>query len=268
MAEQEAEEEAEVQAAEGGGTGRGSRSGTRYPFFDLEQSERFARFVQEAGGNEVLEADLLKYMKLSSSTKSWIYGLSTAKEFGLIERKGQKAQARILLTDLAKRLLMPGDNAELMASRAAAFLTPAIYRKLFERYRGAPIPKVEFLANVLVREHKLLESVASTAAQAFIDSAKFSGMATGNAFNNDNGSKATTPPEEKASPDGEHPPAVNARGSQQVIPVSADFDIYTFPLRRDLTVSIPLPKALTEKDVGRLKKWLDTLVFEEEVKTP
>src|SRR5690348_4705085 len=104
--------------------GERERSGTRYPFYDLEEAERFARAVQESGGNEVLEDDLLKHLNLSRTTKSWVYKLSTAREFGLIERKGQKSEARITITDLGRRLMLPGDDSELAATRAATFLTP------------------------------------------------------------------------------------------------------------------------------------------------
>ena len=38
---------------------------------------------------------------------------------------------------------------------------------------------------------------------------------------------------------------------------------YEFPLRRDFSARVTLPENLTEYDVQRLTRWLDTLVFEE-----
>jgi hypothetical protein len=267
MSEQEPEEESSdaqaAEATEANGSGRGMRSGTKYPYFDLEAAEKFAKGIQDSGGSEVLEEDLLKHMGVANTTKSWIYGLSTAKEFGFVERKGQKAEARIMLTDLAKRLLRPGDNDELMASRVAAFLNPPIYKKLFERYKGATVPRVEFLANLLVREHKLLESVATPAAQAFIASAKFAGLDTNNVLGDP---KKVEKKADEKPPIGDVTPPDPPPG-QRALNVPSDFNLYTFPLRRDLTVSIPLPSALTKKDVDRLHKWLDTLIFDDEATT-
>lgn len=262
MSEQETEDDSEA-ATEANGVGRGSRSGTKYPFYDLEQAEKFVRSVQASGGNEVSEDDLLKHLGLSSSTKSWIYGLSTAKEFGLVERRGQKAEARILLTDLGKRLVMPGDTEEQMASRAAAFLCPPLYQKLVTRYRGGPLPQPEFLANILVREHKLLESVATPAAQAFIASAKFAGLAHGNVLV-EGGKRNAAPAEAKPMGDAPPPPPAEHGSGERTLRIPSNFNLYSFPLRRELTVTIPLPSELTQKDVARLRKWLDTLVFDDE----
>lgn len=259
MSDQEIDDDSPDAAAAGGG--RGVRSGTKYPFYDLEQAEKFAKSVQESGGNEVLEDDLLKHLSVSPTTKSWIYGLSTAREFGIVERKGQKTEARILLTDLGKRLLLPGDNDELMASRAAAFLNPAIYKKLFDRYKGAPVPQAEFLANLLVREHKLVDSVALPAAEAFIASAKFAGLATGNVLGEPKKAERRDEGADKVAPQNEK--RDEAR-DENVLTVPKEFNVYSFPMRRDLTVTIPLPKALTKKDVARLHKWLDTLMFDDE----
>lgn len=50
----------------------------------------------------------------------------------------------------------------------------------------------------------------------------------------------------------------------QALVVPQDFIAHTFPLRRDLTVTIPLPVSLTKKDVARLKSWMDSLVIDDD----
>jgi hypothetical protein len=155
-------------AAVANGVERGERSATRYPFYDLGQAEAFAAAVRETGGSTVLENDLLKHLQVSKTTKSWVYKLSTAREFGLIERHSDKAGAQIVLTDLGERILKPAGPDELYASRFAAFCTPKLYAALYESYRGKTLPKAQFLANVLSREpYKLVESVTEQAAGAF-----------------------------------------------------------------------------------------------------
>lgn len=248
-------------------TSERERSGTRYPFYSLEDATEFARAIQKSGGNEVSEDDLLKFLKLSRTTKSWVYKLSTAREFQLVERKGQKSDARITITDLAKRLLLPGDDEELKVTKIAAALTPPLYKKLFDRYKGAPVPQVPFLANLLVREHKIVEGVSAQAAEAFIATAKYAGLVNGpdNVLGEPkNGRKSEEKP---PPPDVEKPDAGESAPTGQTLKVPTDFIAHTFPLRRDLTVTIPLPQTLTHKDVVRLHKWLDTLVFDDEETT-
>jgi hypothetical protein len=243
------------------GGGERERSGTRYPFYDLAGAEVFVKAVEECGGNEVLEDDLLKHLGVSRTTKSWIYRLSTAREFGLVERKGQKSDARLMITDLGKRILRPGDDDELAASRMAAFLTPALYKKLFEHYKGSRVPQAKFLANVLVRDHKLVDSVAEPAAEAFISTAKFAGLINAQSNVLDDAKKGDR------RGDAAPPPAPTAPlpdAARQTMPIPGDFIAHTFPLRRDLTVTIPLPISLTKKDVGRLKAWMDSLVMDDD----
>jgi hypothetical protein len=154
------------------------RSGASYPWFNLEDALGFARGVRERGGSEMREEDLLVALNLSRSTKSWIYKLSSAREFGLVQKQGRKGEARIVLTDLAKKLLLPGDEQETQAAKIAAFMSPQLYQKLYDRYKGAPVPIADRLANVLHRDFDLLESVAPAAAQAFIESARYAGLVT------------------------------------------------------------------------------------------
>src|SRR6187551_3427040 len=124
-------DEEETESAQSAVNGERERSGTRYPFYGLEEAFEFASAIQKSGGNEVLEDDLLKHLGLSRTTKSWVYKLSTAREFGLVERRGQKSEARITITEQGRRLLLPGDDQELKITKIAVALTPSLYKKLF-----------------------------------------------------------------------------------------------------------------------------------------
>lgn len=237
------------------------RSGATYPYFSLEEALGFAKQVRDRGGNEVREEDLLEAMKLSRSTKSWIYKLSSAREFGLLVRQGRKEAARVMVTDLGKKLLLPGDDAETAAAKRAAFLSPALYQKLYERFVGAVVPAVDRLANVLIRDFDLLESVATAAASAFIDSAKFAGMvsASGHILAESAGAKEPLPtPASPPIAEPKSPPSSPAATGKQ-LPVPAEFNVYGYQLRKDLRVDLALPNDLTHQDVKRLHRWLMTL---------
>ncbi len=244
---------------EGGGEKR--RSGGTYPYFPLDEALAFAKQVRDRGGNEVREDDLLGALKLSRSTKSWIYKLSSAREFGLLVRVGRKEAARVVVTDLAKKLLLPGDDAETLLAKKAAFLTPALYQKLYDRYSGAVLPAQDRLANVLIRDFDLLESVALPAASAFIESAKFAGLVSASGHISTEPAAAAKDPPPSAVP----PPLVSEPKSDpspnlgHTLPVPAEFNVYGYQLRKNLRVDLALPSDLTHQDVKRLHRWLLTL---------
>lgn len=254
--------EAEDDRDEAGSDGK-RRSGVTYPYFSLEESLEFARTARSLGGNEVREEELLKELKLSRSTKSWAYKLSSAREFGLIQKTGRKQEARVALTDLARKLLLPGDDAETEAAKLAAFLNPQLYKGLYKRYAGATVPPVERLANVLQRDFFLLDTVAKTAAEAFIASAKWVGLVTPTNDLLEPGAvrEATpaanpvvsTPADVKPDP----PPASAA--PLRTIQVPEGFAVYGYQLRKDMRVDLALPMDLSAKDVKRLHRWLETL---------
>lgn len=251
-----------------GGVDRGKRrSGVTYPYYSLEDALSFAKSVRDRGGNEVREDDLLEALKLSRSTKSWIYKLSSAREFGLLQRRGRKSEARVVVTELAKKLLLPGDEAETQAATLNAFLSPQLYQKLYERYAGAAVPPTDRLANVLQREHDLLETVATPAAQAFIDSAKFAGLVSQSGHiatkqsipavaQGSGTSIAEQKPEPQLPTQMSPPPAAHQQPP-------AGFSSYGFQLRKDLRVDLMLPTDLTTKDVKRLHRWLETLPIDD-----
>lgn len=260
-----------------GASGQRKTSGTAYPYFNLSDAIDFARAVRDRGGNEVREDDLLSALKLSRTTKSWIYKLSSGREFGLVKRAGRKTEAKIIVTDLAKKLLLPGDEAETQAAKLAAFMVPPLYQKLYARYAGAIVPPVDRLANVLHRDYDLLESVANAAAEAFVESAKFAGLVAPSGHiiaNIPNGKEFAGTANSVADRSSDPPPVVPAapltatpssqRSPAIPTPPRDDFAVYGFQLRKDLRVDLALPINLTQKDVTRLHRWLETLPVDDE----
>ncbi len=248
------------------------RSGVQYPYYSLPVSLEFVRNIRELG-NEILEDDARKHLDLSRSTKSWAYKLSSAKEFGLLQKAGRKDEARLILTDVAKRLLLPGDEAETQAAMMKAFLQPPLYQGLYKRFVGAPIPPVDCLKNVLERDFFLLSSVTEIAAEAFIKSAEYAGLVSNNRLRSVQESSSAG----GASPSTAPAPAVVANAApaelkaepppstakKSIIVQDGDV-IYSFQLRKDKLIEVPLPGDLKPKDVERFYKWMQTLPIEDD----
>jgi hypothetical protein len=243
-----------------GGVGEAStaRSEMSYPAFGLEEAVRFAAAVQGTGGNEATEDDVRGALGLTSRTsRAWTYRLSTAREFGLVERSGRAADARIRITELYKKYALPENDAERRTTLMTALLRPALYKKLVDRYSGAPLPSAQGVASILEREYGLLPSVKNDAAEAFLSSLRFAGATTNNTV-------TATAPSPSASPP--PAPAVTEEegGREQPIRVPAEFVPHSFQLRRGMRITMPLPPDLTQKDVERLYRWMKTLPIEDE----
>lgn len=250
------------------GTDGKRRSGASYPYYPLAESLEFARNVRELG-NEAREEDLLKHLKLSRSTKSWAYKLSSAREFGLLQKSGRKQEARVTLTELAKKLLLPGDDVETQAAMLEAFQNPSLYQALHRRYAGAPVPPVDRLKNVLERDYNLLDTVSEIAAKAFIESARFAGRVNSHNCLIIGGGQPSSAAPPTSSPAAAPEPRPDQQPQSQVAPgrvivVPEKFAVYGYQLRKDMRVELALPMDLTMRDVDRLHKWLQTLPFEDE----
>lgn len=239
--------------------GRRDRSGTKYPYFGLEDAVRFAQTVQSIGGTDALEEAVQKELNVSSSTKSWIYRLSSAREFGLVERRGQKNEARLVLTDLGRKVLLPADEKEEIRALQAAFQAPVLYVKLMEHYAGSLLPQAHHLSNLLVREHRILASVSDNAASAFLESAQHARMVDARGVLTAGGVASPTQSEVPATP----APAATAPPRVDIVEVPEGCTRHVFQLRKGKQVVLPLPDDLTDRDVERLYRWLKTLPIED-----
>ena len=232
----------------------------KYPYYSLPDVIDFAKNVQ-IGGKDVAEKQILKKLGINSRvTRSWSYRLSSAKEFGLLDRTGRKEDARLVVTELCLRLLTSsGDRLE--GARMNALSRPPLYAKLMERYLGVPAPSLEDLASVLVRDFGILDSIAERAARAFLDSARFAGLITADGHI---GSPADAG-QLQGSARSPHGVTVSepASGSTDEAASMGGFVAYRFQLRPDVEVVVRLPSALKQSDVARLHKWLRTLPFED-----
>ncbi len=242
-----------------------ARSEEAYPYYSVQEGIRLAEAVQKAGGRSAAVSDVMKVLGLSSAAaRGWTYRLSTAREFGLVEKSGRGDEAKIQVTDLFMAYTHPTSEAEKRATLMQIVLKPALYGKLLARYRGAPKPDVIGLANLLMREHGLLATVKEPAAEAFIDSIEFAGLIT-------NGTVApSTSPTTGAQPItvSEPPtaPAVLPTGPLPQHPSAGaeGWIEYVFPLRKGVTVKLTLPPTLTKRDIERLTRCIQNLPTEDE----
>jgi hypothetical protein len=124
--------------------GGNDRSTVDFPYTDLDSAVEVAKGVHAAGGNACDSDQLAAELGLEAKGGGFRQRIGGAKTFDLItyERGG-----RITLTDLGRRMV---DQPQERASRAQAFLAVELYQKVFEQFKGGPLPPQAGLDRALV----------------------------------------------------------------------------------------------------------------------
>jgi hypothetical protein len=158
-------------------TGRPKRErSTRYPGVSLGESLKLCESLDSLGLDGTTAeaiASALGYKNIKTNTFS--ARLSAARQFGLLNLTGEG----YALTPLARAILHPVDRGELTRLYRQAFLKPPLYAELAERLSGKRVPEPEILGNVLYHHHQIIASAKQSAAEAFLESARFAGVLGG-----------------------------------------------------------------------------------------
>lgn len=236
-----------------------------YPFYPLSEVETFVKEIHSAGGWEVGEDVAYERLYKKGSPRLnrwWKYKVASAREFGLVERVGRAEEAKIRLTKLSRRLVMPESESDLADARRACFFSCELYRKLHTRYADGPLPPLEGVSNVLVREYGLVASVAPTAAQAFENSLTTAGLVVDGRVTVSKSAQPSPPLPPSGEPNRELlKPEIQLA---QADVGREGFIRHRFNLRRGMVLQVELPEDLTQVEVNRISKWLSTLPLEEE----
>ncbi len=144
----------------------------RYPGMGLAESLKLCEAIDSKGLDGLSAAEIasaLGYKNIKTNTFS--AGLSAARQFGLLNLGAEGYE----LTPLAREILHPVDPAKVSQLHRQALLKPPLYTELVERLANRRVPDVEILGNILYHNHQITASAKRTAAEAFLDSARFAG---------------------------------------------------------------------------------------------
>src|SRR6185437_12037585 len=104
-------------------------------------------------------------------TNTFSARLSAARQFGLLALTGDGYG----LTPLAREILHPVDPDDLPRLYRQSLVKPPLYADLVERLAGKKVPEAPILGNVLYHHHQIIASAKQSAAEAFLESARFAG---------------------------------------------------------------------------------------------
>ncbi|MEO6810117.1 MAG: hypothetical protein ABI353_13470 [Isosphaeraceae bacterium] len=142
----------------------------RYPGVPLAESLEFSKVIADRGLDSLPAGEIALAMGYKNAkTNTFSARLSAARQFGLLVLEGDG----YTLTPLARAILHPVDPDGLPALYRQAFAEPPLYVDLSARLAGKKVPEASILANVLYHNHQIIASAKLSAAEAFLESARF-----------------------------------------------------------------------------------------------
>lgn len=143
------------------------RSQYLFPVYDMNVALEVAN---KAG--TLSEASLAMALGLSAKSSGFALRVATAKQFGLIERRGGNFHT----TELAKGVLRSINENEKKKSLAYAFYNIPLFKAISQRFAGVPLPGDNDLRNLLEREFGVKRDRIGQAFSTLINSAKIAGV--------------------------------------------------------------------------------------------
>lgn len=129
-------------ASSGGNKRRNERSTIAFPYVDLDSAVGVARAAQQEAGLVERLPTALGFTSVENG--SFRLRMAATRIFGLIEVHRDKAD----LTDLGFRILEPSSAPQ---AKADAFMYVPLYREIYERHKGRPLPSDPALEADMVR---------------------------------------------------------------------------------------------------------------------
>lgn len=153
--------------------GPGPKSGTSYPYYNLDDSIKVARIVYEKGGGTCSRDQLAALLGYKTSTSgTFISRIYAAKQFGLIQFSGDT----VSITERAQPILHPVMPDDGIKARVEAFLAVPLFSNTFEKFKGTSLPALVGLENLFRTEYKIVEDRIKPALRVLLDSADQSGL--------------------------------------------------------------------------------------------
>ena len=229
---------------------------TRYPGVGLAESLKLVESIDRLGLDGLPAPEIASALGFKNiKTNTFSAPLSAARQFGLLNLTGDG----YALSPLARAILHPVEPDELPRLHRQALLKPPLYAELAERLAGKRVPDATILGNVLYHNHQIIASSKQSAAEAFLESARFAG-ALGNdqVFLPDG---AGTPPAPAVVKD-EQPDAsaMPARTSPPARPADVRLDLRLWDADEGKVIRVRAPQSITPASYERFLQAFRLLV--------
>lgn len=230
-----------------GGSGRSAR----YPGLSLGEAVRLSETIAERGLDDLPATALAEGLGFSNvRTNRFSAGLSSARQFGLLTLRGD----RYALTTRARSIMHPSEPSERLRAAREALREPPLYARLIRRFAGRRLPDVGSLGSLLQSQERITAAARITAAEAFVDSARFAGMIDAEGVLRDTGLPSD-------DPEARREPAADPLAGHEFEPSRRVAEPARAPVRIDLrlwgrdegkTIRVRAPETISPESFERL----------------
>lgn len=175
--------------------------------------------------------------------------------YGLVSGHGSSVE----ITELASKILFPKDELEKNSAIKQAFLSPVLFKKLYDATSKGQSIDISVLGNILVRDYGIKPSSKNEFLNTFIKSGIFAGLLK---YAGESKTEITL------MPVGQEETSLSSQTTSEVTQVeekiSSDYDSVELTLTHGKG-KIIVPKELTEIDVKKLRAQINLFgnIFEE-----
>lgn len=143
-----------------------------YPSGSFGKALELANAVDYLGGNCTVQSCADRLNKKVSGGFGML--ISSAIKHGLITRKREE----LFTTQLYKDIKLAYTDEEKTANLRKAFLSPVLYKRIYERFKGKELP-VQMLDKLLIREFSVEADLGSRISGYFVDGVKYLNLLDG-----------------------------------------------------------------------------------------
>ena len=147
-----------------------------YPRASFKNALSLADAVNVLGGdcNTNTCADKLNY-KGGNKNGAFNALVGAAVKHGLVTSKSET----LVVTDIYSKISLSYNETERQKHMQTAFLTPILYRKIYDKFKGKELP-ISILERILIREYEVDKGMSSRVTGYIIEGAKFVGLLVDN----------------------------------------------------------------------------------------
>lgn len=146
---------------------------TSYPKIPLEQAVSVPEALQKNGGNPMSAIDLGTALGISPGSSALRTITAASSAYGLT---GGSYKTVFSMKPLGQAISSPTEEGERERSLVTALMQVALFKDIYELYKGKKKPERQYLVNTLAREFKIATKSAESVADIFLENLRFVGL--------------------------------------------------------------------------------------------
>ena len=149
------------------------KSEVAFPYYNLDASIDVATKIHEQAGGSCTRDQLAPMLNYNGTKNGgFLSRLGAARMFGLVE----DVNGMLRPTQLAQQIYAPVQPADAERGKVQAFLNVELFSKVYDRFKGQPLPNDQGMENLLRNELKVVPAQIKTALRILNDSAESAGF--------------------------------------------------------------------------------------------